>query len=283
MSGKPSTGNPKDREEARQAMLRGDEGARHVWGHSGDPNRPGGTGQLPANSQGPRFPGFDVMAQRSHWDDATRAVVTNRLHDLPPIRFFTTAEEAAATCLLNQLMDQHVRGGEDQIELVRMVDGRLAEDQTDGWHYDDMPTDADAWRQTLAALDEDAVAVHGHPFADLDWDDQHSLLSSIENDKDKHWHGLPRARVWSLWTRYAATAFYAHPWAWNEIGFSGPAYPRGYKNPGVNKLETFEVRDAQPADDPLHRQGPNGAPVLDNDEHGSEAPRAGRGSDGRHG
>ena len=28
--------------------------------------------------------------------------------------------------------------------------------------------------------------------------------------------------VWSLWTRYACTAFYSHPWAWNEIGFGGP-------------------------------------------------------------
>jgi hypothetical protein len=24
------------------------------------------------------------------------------------------------------------------------------------------------------------------------------------------------------------TAYYSHPWAWDEIGFGGPAYPRGY-------------------------------------------------------
>ena len=47
--------------------------------------------------------------------------------------------------------------------------------------------------------------------------------------------------MWSLWTRYACTAFYSHPWAWNEIGFPGPAYPRGYKNPGVDAREPFEV------------------------------------------
>jgi hypothetical protein len=57
--------------------------------------------------------------------------------------------------------------------------------------------------------------------------------------------------VWSLWTRYACTAFYAHPAAWAEIGFPGPAYPRGYKNAGVGKLEPFEVRDARPAEDPV--------------------------------
>ena len=55
---------------------------------------------------------------------------------------------------------------------------------------------------------------------------------------------MPAARVWSLWTRYAASAFYAHPWAWNEIGFGGPAYPRGYKNLGLDRREPWEVADA---------------------------------------
>ena len=66
----------------------------------------------------------------------------------------------------------------------------------------------------------------------------------------KEWHGLNAAHVWSLWTRYACTAFYAHPAAWNEIGFPGPAYPRGYKNPGVGEREPFEVADARPSKDP---------------------------------
>ena len=57
------------------------------------------------------------------------------------------------------------------------------------------------------------------------------------------WHGLPAKHVWSLWTRYACAAFYSHPWAWNEIGFGGPAYPRGYKNLGPDKREPWEVKD----------------------------------------
>ncbi|HEV2633587.1 MAG TPA: hypothetical protein VGX23_00480 [Actinocrinis sp.] len=57
--------------------------------------------------------------------------------------------------------------------------------------------------------------------------------------------------MWSLWTRYACTAFYSHPAAWTEMGFPGPAYPRGYKNPGVDGREPFEVRDARPAEDPV--------------------------------
>jgi hypothetical protein len=69
------------------------------------------------------------------------------------------------------------------------------------------------------------------------------LLQKINDLGEKEWHGVPAKRVWSLWTRYACSAFYSHPWAWNEIGFPGPAYPRGYKNLGVNRLESYEVPD----------------------------------------
>ncbi|HLI25128.1 MAG TPA: hypothetical protein VKU91_09240, partial [Acidimicrobiales bacterium] len=34
-----------------------------------------------------------------------------------------------------------------------------------------------------------------------------------------------------------------HPWAWNEMGFGGPAYPRGYKALGIDQRERWEVAD----------------------------------------
>ncbi|MGZ4229300.1 MAG: gluconate 2-dehydrogenase subunit 3 family protein, partial [Solirubrobacteraceae bacterium] len=32
----------------------------------------------------------------------------------------------------------------------------------------------------------------------------------------------------------------SHPWAWNEIGFGGPAYPRGYARLGAGQRENWE-------------------------------------------
>ena len=65
---------------------------------------------------------------------------------------------------------------------------------------------------------------------------------------------MPGKRLFDLWMRYVCWAYYSHPHAWNEIGFGGPAYPRGYKNVGVDKREPWEVRDAHPRD-PLRRRG----------------------------
>jgi hypothetical protein len=186
---------------------------------------------------GGRFPRFDTIAQAPHWDHATLAVVGSRLGLLPAVRFFTPAEEAAAAALFDQLLYQRE---DPRIPIVQLVDARLAEEQTDGWHYDTMPRDDQAWRDSLAGLDANATAECGGNFAACDGDQQKAILT-----------GIPAVCVWGLWTRYACTAFYSHPWAWNEIGFAGPAYPRGYKNLGVDKREPFEVRDAHVNDDPI--------------------------------
>ena len=196
---------------------------------------------------GGRYPGFSTLAQAKHWDGATAAVVQSRLGLPPDVRFFTPAEEAAARALFDQLLDQHA---EPRVPVVNMVDARLAEEQTDGWHYGNMPRDGEAWHVSLAALDREANSRAGCIFARLDAGQQAGLLQDICDLDQELWQGLPADRVWSLWTRYACTAFYSHPLAWDEIGFGGPAYPRGYKNLGVDRLEPFEVRDVRPGADP---------------------------------
>ena len=214
------------------------------------------------HATGDRFPGFRVLDQAGHWDPVTAGVVLARVGRLPDIRFFTTVEEAAATALCDRLLGQDADGdpvsGEPTVAVVPQIDARLAEQQTDGWHYADMPEDGQAWRDSLRSLDQDSRAACACAFAQAPIDDQRALLQAVQDLGQKDWHGLNAGHVWSLWTRYACTAFYAHPSAWDEIGFPGPAYPRGYKNPGVGTREPFEVADARPSDDPVHRSGDPG-------------------------
>ncbi|HWB65911.1 MAG TPA: gluconate 2-dehydrogenase subunit 3 family protein [Mycobacteriales bacterium] len=206
--------------------------------------RPPTVGLTPGGEQG-RFPGYDVLGQVPTWDDATAAVVLSRLTAPPPIRFFTPAEQATMTALFDRLLDQR---GEPRIPIVEMVDARLAEAETDGWHYADMPEDGEAFQRSAAGLDADAVEAFGGDFAQLAEDDQAAVLNAVLHRGTDDWHGMPAKHVWSLWTRYACTAFYSHPFAWNEIGFGGPAYPRGYKHPGVDAREPWEVRDVSDRD-----------------------------------
>ncbi|QGF25045.1 gluconate 2-dehydrogenase subunit 3 family protein [Raineyella fluvialis] len=205
-----------------------------------------------------RFPGFDVMGQARHWDAATTATVAARLDAPGELRFFTAEEADTARALCDRLLDQDEadrKKSRRRVPVVEPIDGRLADGLTDGWHYHDMPHDDVAWRRSLAALDADAEAEHGRRFHRLEPDQQDDLLSRIQRQASGDWHGLPAGHVWSLWTRYACTAFYAHPWAWEEIGFAGPAYPQGYKNLGLDARDPREVADHWPEYDPMARPG----------------------------
>jgi hypothetical protein len=204
----------------------------------------GASGTTPGGHD--RFPGFDVMREAGHWDDVTRAVVVRRLAPPGALSFFTVEEEPTARALCDRLLAQEE---EPRIPVVEAIDERLGRGEGDGYRYVDMPEDGDAWKRSVAGLDEDARARCGRPFADLDRSTQRDLLDRVRAH-DGMWHGMPAARVFGLWMRYATTAFYSHPWAWNEIGFPGPAYPRGYKTTAPERREPFEVREVD-ARDPI--------------------------------
>jgi hypothetical protein len=189
-----------------------------------------------------RYPDFDVLAEADKWDDVTAGVVLSRLMLPNELAFFTPDEVAIAAPLLDLLLAQD---DDPRIPVLALIDARLAAGETDGWHYDDLPEDSDAWRQTLRRLDDDARKRFGSGFAQLDTADQAALVQAVQDlgSSGEAWHDWPAKHVWSLWTRYACTAFYSHPWAWNEIGFPGPAYPRGYLSLGVGKRERWESAD----------------------------------------
>ena len=189
-----------------------------------------------------RFPGYDVLDEVDRWDDVTAGAVLARLAPVTDLSFFTKEEDAIATPLCDLLLAQD---GDPKIPVVGLIDTRLAMGEGDGWHYDDMPPDPQAWRETLRHLDDDAMRFFKLKFAALSPDQQASIVQAVQDQASSSgsWHDKPAQQVWSLWTRYACAAFYSHPWAWNEIGFGGPAYPRGYKNRHVGGREPFEVAD----------------------------------------
>jgi hypothetical protein len=191
-----------------------------------------------------RFEGFDSIAQSEHWDDETQAVVFTRLATRPPVVFFTNDEEAVARALLDRLLGQD---DEPKVPVLELIDARLSQREGDGYRYHDMPDDGDAWKRSVRALDDDAVRRYHQRFSELDTRGQKHLIEQVRTAPDD-WHGMPGTRVFQLWMRYATTAFYSHPWAWNEIGFPGPAYPRGYKALGLDRLEPFERRERDPRD-----------------------------------
>jgi hypothetical protein len=204
------------------------------------------TGMTPGGRQ-PRFPGFDVLAQVDHWDPATRAVVLERLEPRGPLRFFSPEEAGTLERLLDCVLDQEA---EPKVPVLAMIDERLAEGRLSGWHYKELPDDAQTFREIARGVEQTAHAYYERPLGELDTDQLQHDLEAIRTASapGEVWERLPARRCWSVLTRYACEAFYAHPWAWNEIGFGGPAYPRGYARLGLDMQEWWEMRDVAGSD-----------------------------------
>ncbi|MDN5749672.1 MAG: gluconate 2-dehydrogenase subunit 3 family protein, partial [Pseudonocardia sp.] len=136
---------------------------------------------------------------------------------------------------------------EPRVPVAEFVDAKLADGKLDGYQYADMPDDRDTWRLVLAGLDEAALNRSAVRFADAGEETRNDVVGELAAGRlaGGSWDRLNTARAWSVCMRSILSGFYSHPWAWNEIGFGGPAYPRGYMRRGpVGTLEPFETPGA---------------------------------------
>lgn len=224
------------------------------------PNRRGGQppppSWLPRQRRGTtpqmigRYPDFDVFDAKDSWDPATAKVVLARLEPPGPLRFFTPVDEPTLRAFCDTILAQH---SEPRIPVAEMVDDKLAAGRLDGYQYADMPDDRDTWRLVLAGLDHSATDHYRVPFARCTRKRREIIVDAFSHAKlsGGPWQKLNVSRAWSVVMRAALAAFYSHPWAWNEIGFGGPAYPRGYMRLGggdAGVREPFEKPGATDRD-----------------------------------
>lgn len=238
---------------------------------TGDPRSP--------QAQPGYYPGFSTLSQQAFWDEATRAVILQRVHDLSPIRFFTPDEAALMEALVARLVPQDDRDEAHRVPLVNTIDDRLFTGRIDGYRFEDMPPDTEAYRLGLSGIDAIAHHLHRRRFVDLNATEQDEVLWTLHRGEppagEDVWERVAVARFWLLIVQDAIEAYYAHPFAWDEIGFGGPAYPRGYFRLERGQPEPWEVKEqryewAAPADSRSDRYEQLGGPGTHHTPAGQE-------------
>jgi hypothetical protein len=206
-----------------------------------------------------RYPDYDVLENADTWDRATRDVVTKRLRVSGPLRFFTAQEEPTlrAFCDITTAQDSDPR-----VPVAEMVDDKLAAGRLDGYRYANMPRDPDTWRLVLRGLDEVAASRYGRDtFPACDAQSQEAIVAALADGSlsGGAWDELDVSRAFSVCMRAILEAFYSHPWAWNEIGYGGPAYPQGYMRLGPIGVREPHERPGATAEDPVRVAGELGS------------------------
>lgn len=199
-----------------------------------------------------RYPGYDVLNKRDSpsWDAITRKVVDERLATSQQPRFFDAdpwrTVSALCACLIAQPDDRPA------VPVAAMLDAKLFENSGDGFRNAKLPPLREAWQRGLAALDAESRQAHEKVFAEISPAQQHDLLARMQRGElhDDAWHGMPPALFFSdrvLHDLYGA--YYSHPSSWSEIGFGGPANPRGYVRLVPDRRDAWEPIEAAADDD----------------------------------
>jgi hypothetical protein len=193
------------------------------------------------------FPTYEVLDKWASpsWNEQTREVVGKRLHQIPDRRFFSETQWVILEAICARLIPQPDRP-EAPVPIVPFIDETLFNNQGNGFRYADMPPMREAWQRGIDAIDAEASARWGRGFCQLPANQQDAVLRAIQHGEtlSPAWQGLPPKRFFGgTLLRAVVTVYYAHPAAWNEIGFGGPASPRGYVRLGFDRRDPWEAEE----------------------------------------
>ena len=198
-----------------------------------------------------RFPDYDVLSKRlsPSWNEKTREVITHRLAVGGEPKFFTADEFQTVHAIAARIVPQLT--ARPPIPVAALVDDKLHQKREDGYRHAGMPREAEAWRRGLKALDEEAKHAFGSRFRELSDHDQDALLARMEKGelKDAAWGHMASETFFKMrMARDIVVAYYAHPTAWSEIGWGGPASPRGYVRMDFNERDPWEAAEVKNGD-----------------------------------
>lgn len=186
---------------------------------------------------------------RHDWDEKTRRLVLDRIDHVPTRVFLNEVEFATLAVICDRLLPQDDRSGESRIPIAPYIDQRLAQGDGDGYRYETMPWDDEAYRRGLAGVDEATYALFGrNHFTELGAGEQDAVLARIEDGDPpgETWQSLPAEQFFKLIMHDVVSTYYAHPTAWSEIGFQGPASPRGHVRLSLGKRDPWEADETAP-------------------------------------
>src|SRR6185437_6991451 len=132
-----------------------------------------------------------------------------------PIRFFTPDEARTMYAVVDRILPQDDRTDERRIPILPSIDERLYENKLDGYRFEDMPPDQEAYRIAVHAFEEMAQTLHSRAFHELSVREQEEILESIHKAKPQAaqelWKRMNIERFWAMLVTDVVSIYYAHP------------------------------------------------------------------------
>ncbi|MCH5586051.1 gluconate 2-dehydrogenase subunit 3 family protein [Shimazuella sp. AN120528] len=192
------------------------------------------------------YPSYDVMKAKDEWDDHTQQIVSKRLEPTASYSFLTKKEAAMLQQICGQLT------GDERESLIFYIldhmDQTLHSSIGEGQRKVGAPKAKELLRSGLEALEQTSQEKYELSFVQLDKKAQQQLLTQLSKEQafTSKRSSIPQKELFKKLLTMTLEAYYSHPLVWSEIGYGGPAYPRGYVRTQLGQLDPWE---AQPEDE----------------------------------
>ncbi|HBX22157.1 MAG TPA: gluconate 2-dehydrogenase subunit 3 family protein [Desulfotomaculum sp.] len=194
-----------------------------------------------------RYPGYDLLKEKDHWDDHTREIVLKRLGPFEKHKFLNQHEADLIAAIAKHILYDERKELLDYV--LHHIDNKLSSPIGEDQRKVGTPDQKVLIREGLKALDKLAQKQYGAPFLEVDPQPQLLLLSALAAGKAApmtEWQTIPQKELFKKLATQITSAYYSHPTVWSEIGYGGPAYPRGYVRVEKGLTDPWEAkRNAQ--------------------------------------
>ncbi|MEH7238717.1 gluconate 2-dehydrogenase subunit 3 family protein [Bacillus sp. JJ1562] len=191
------------------------------------------------------YPDFNVMDEEKHWDSHTQEIVGKRIQtqSFYPLQYLTKQEANTLTQLCSILLD------DDRDSVIAFVvhhfDSTLQASIGESQRKVGVPKQSVLIRDGLALLDQVCKKQYGSLFDLLTDGTKKDVVSDLLQEKihlKSNLKTIPVKDFMEKITSETTAAYYSHPTIWSEIGYAGPAYPRGYVRSELGLTDPWEAK-----------------------------------------
>lgn len=187
---------------------------------------------------------FNVLDEKEAWDEHTREIVLKRTQpSFQTYLVFTLYQvELVKKVATHLIYDER----EEILQfIVAHFDQTLDGTAGEGQRKVGIPLQKDLVLQGLEVLDEVSKSQFTWRFVELETHKQEAILTLLDKGEaptQRGWNKQLQQAFFQKLLSIVVSAYYSHPTVWSEIGYAGPAYPRGYVRSELGETDPWEAK-----------------------------------------
>jgi hypothetical protein len=187
------------------------------------------------------YPSYDVLTERENWDSVTQNVITDRTN---PARenYFSPEDKELLINLLPYLFPSHL--GELSIDVITLFENRCANGKVVGYPLGSKLKKLQIIHLGLENMQKQLYTQYETSFSNLTEDMKKKFIEDIQQNIGylNIWEQVNPSLFFKTLMKELVQLVYSDPSIWSDIGYGGPAYPRGYYAFGPEQFDSWEAK-----------------------------------------